>query len=114
MLVILISGFSSLRLIGCCVDNNFLLLGLLSIKLNVRWTQSLNHLAAEIRGKWDGEDLLLSGVRCCFNSREEVVRFFLRSAGPDWPRSVAQRPARARSGGEKSSARWGWALCAVL
>jgi hypothetical protein len=40
----------------------------------LRWTQSLNHLAAEIRGKCDGEDLLLSGVRCCFNSREGVQK----------------------------------------
>ena len=29
------------------------------------------------------------------------LRFWLRSVGPGWPRSVAERPARARSAGAK-------------
>ena len=72
----------------------------------MRWPRFLDHWLVKISDGWQGLVVCYRGQSFPFNLLFGLVSdFCLRSAGPSWPRSVAQRPARARSKGDKNRKR---------
>ena len=72
----------------------------------LRWPRFLDHWLVKISDGWQGLVVCYRGQSFPFNLLFGLVSdFYLRSAGPGWPQSVAQRPARARSKGDKNRKR---------